>query len=515
MQNNIQAEEIDLPSLKASSNWLKCNLEDCCEILDYKRIPVSIEERKNRRGEIPYYGATGQIGWIDDYIFDEELLLLGEDGAPFFDKSKPISYIVKGKSWVNNHAHVLRALPGVTNNRFLKFYLDYFDFNGYVTGTTRLKLNQSSLRKISVFLPPLAEQHRIVAKLEKLLGKVDQAQARLEKIPGILKQFRMAVLAAACSGKLTDDWRRKNSNIPSAAEVIEDSIQERTAKYQTACQEAKQTGNKKPREYRVNNESMDDSEYDWLPETWELDRLCNLAHIGGGVTKGRKIKNQNTMTLPYLRVANVQDGYLDLSEIKEIEAVPEDLEKYGLMPGDILFTEGGDRDKLGRGSVWMGEIENCIHQNHIFRARLFSSKILPEYVSLATKSAQSRNYFFKNASQTVNLASINMTSLGNLPIPIPPFEEQKEIIRRVNGLYHLADQLERHYQKAKTHIDNLTQSILAKAFRGELVPQDPKDEPASELLKRIKAEKARQEAESKTNRKPKAKKSREKKRAGA
>ncbi|MDF1590411.1 MAG: restriction endonuclease subunit S, partial [Desulfobacterales bacterium] len=117
---------------------------------------------------------------------------------------------------------------------------------------------------------------------------------------------------------------------------------------------------------------------------------------------------------------------------------------------------------------------------------------------LTTKTDDAKKYFFANASQTVNLASINMTTLANVPVPIPPFEEQNEIVRRVEALFKTADQVEARYKKAKSQVDKLTQSILAKAFRGELVPQDPNDEPASELLKRIKAEKAKTIAESKT-----------------
>src|SRR5208337_1604653 len=101
---------------------------------------VNSDERSSRVGNIPYFGATGQVGWIDDFLFDEELLLVGEDGAPFLDKSKQISYVIRGKSWVNNHAHVLRAKSDRTSNDFLKYFFDQFDFSDYVNGTTRLKL---------------------------------------------------------------------------------------------------------------------------------------------------------------------------------------------------------------------------------------------------------------------------------------------------------------------------------------------------------------------------------------
>ncbi|MCB0854523.1 MAG: restriction endonuclease subunit S, partial [Bacteroidetes bacterium] len=138
--------------------WVIRKIENVTDILDNMRKPVNAKERAKRQGEIPYYGATGQTGWIDDYIFNEELVLLGEDGAPFFDKSKDVAYLINGKSWVNNHAHVIRAKKGITTNGFILHFLNHFDYQGFVGGTTRLKLNQGNLKKIPFPLPPLPEQ---------------------------------------------------------------------------------------------------------------------------------------------------------------------------------------------------------------------------------------------------------------------------------------------------------------------------------------------------------------------
>jgi type I restriction enzyme S subunit len=311
--------------------------------------------------------------------------------------------------------------------------------------------NREDLEDVVFPLAPLPEQRRIVVKMEKLLKKVDACQQRLARIPVILKRFRQSVLAAACSGRLTADWREENPHAAVRATDPPEGAPE-------------------------------------TPECWRWNRLREVAHVRGGVTKGRKLAGKKTIMLPYLRVANVQDGYLDLSEIKQIEVLPGDETKYGLESGDVLFTEGGDRDKLGRGAVWHDEVPKCIHQNHIFRARLFTPQVTPEYISLVTKSEFSRHYFFDNASQTVNLASINLTTLSALPMPIPPVEEQNEIVHRLEALFKLADQIEARFAKAKARVDQITQSLLAKAFRGELVSQDPNDEPASVLVERIKAE---------------------------
>jgi type I restriction enzyme S subunit len=172
-------------SEKIPNGWSKLKLEECVDILDSQRIPINAEERVSRISGIdklklyPYYGATGKVGWIDNYIFDEEIILLGEDGAPFLDSGKDKAYIVRGKSWVNNHAHVLRAKRTITTSLFVMHFLNFIEYPNYVTGTTRLKLNQAQMRRIPIFLPPLSEQERIVAKIEELFTQLDAGTAAL------------------------------------------------------------------------------------------------------------------------------------------------------------------------------------------------------------------------------------------------------------------------------------------------------------------------------------------------
>ena len=400
---------------------------------------------------------------------------------------------------------------------YLKYYLQsrhfFSQLGASITGSAISNYGPSHLKQMRILVPPTNEQRRIVAKLEKLLAKVDTCKERLDKIPGILKRFRQSVLSAACSGRLTADWRENNPDVESAEELLKRIQEERKQWYENECEKAKAKGRRKPTSFRENIETIELSQLPLLPSTWCWERLVNTSNIIGGVTKGRHLGNRPTTMLPYLRVANVQDGFLDLTEIKEIEALPEDLEKYHLQDGDMLFTEGGDRDKLGRGTVWRNNIKNCIHQNHIYRARLYYASVSSDYISLATKSDYARAYFFENANQTVNLASINLTSLGNVPLAIPPLAEQQEIVNRVQTLFKTADRIEQRYQKARTYIDQLTQSILAKAFRGELVPQDPNDEPASVLLERIRAERENRENVAKTAKKPAANKKQRSKKA--
>lgn len=187
---------------KLPNGWVRSNLVDCVEILDHRRIPINANQRKQRVGPIPYYGATGQVGWIDDYLFNEELVLLGEDGAPFLDLFKNKAYMISGKSWVNNHAHVLKGVNGILMNKFLCYYLNWFDYKEFVTGTTRLKLNQTSMKNMPILLPPLIEQKHIVTKLESIFAKIDATKNYLENVQRFLKQTRQSILKNALNGKL-------------------------------------------------------------------------------------------------------------------------------------------------------------------------------------------------------------------------------------------------------------------------------------------------------------------------
>ena len=181
------------------------SFEQAVEIWDTLRKPVNAKERQSRIegkdiGELyPYYGATGQVGYIDGYISDGEYVLLGEDGAPFLQPTATKAYLIHGKAWVNNHAHVLRSKY---NNAFLCYYLNSFDYQGFVSGTTRLKLTQAAMKQIPIPAPPLSEQERIVARIEEMFSQLDASVAELKMAKERLKAYQQAVLKEAF-GKVT------------------------------------------------------------------------------------------------------------------------------------------------------------------------------------------------------------------------------------------------------------------------------------------------------------------------
>jgi type I restriction enzyme, S subunit len=235
---------------------------------------------------------------------------------------------------------------------------------------------------------------------------------------------------------------------------------------------------------------LDTSTLPQLPEGWCWAPLDALASVVGGVTKGQRRKPTDELRrVPYLRVANVQRGYLDLSVIKEIEATEDEIKELHLKSGDVLFNEGGDRDKLGRGWVWNGEIPECIHQNHVFRARMFTQDLLPRFLSWYGNSS-AQLFFLQEGKQTTNLASLNSTNLKKLPVPLPPLAEQKRIAAEIELLLSVADATVNTTDAAIARCNRLRQSILKWAFEGKLVDQDPNNEPTSVLLERIRAERA-------------------------
>jgi type I restriction enzyme S subunit len=156
-----------------------------------------------------------------------------------------------------------------------------------------------------------------------------------------------------------------------------------------------------------------------IPEAWSLVRFEDVAVVTGGVTLGRKLGDRKTVTLPYLRVANVKRGEINVDVVKEVTIAEDEIDRYALRENDLLMTEGGDWDKVGRAAIWSGEISPCLHQNHIFRARMRSAEIKPFWFERYFNSPQGRSYFESASKQTTNPASINMRQVRGCPSPIP------------------------------------------------------------------------------------------------
>lgn len=199
-----------------------------------------------------------------------------------------------------------------------------------------------------------------------------------------------------------------------------------------------------------------------IPEEWQATRLREVAEIRSGIAKNANTARQNPVRVHYLRVANVQDGFLDLSDMAQLEVSASDLQRFSVLPGDVLMNEGGDRDKLGRGTIWRGEFHPCVHQNHVFVVRC-GQGVVPEYVTLWSAGTAARKYFQLAGGQTTNLASISKSSLGELPVALPGEGEQRAIAAALRDVDALLEGLTRLIAKKR----DLKQAAMQQLLTGQ------------------------------------------------
>lgn len=366
--------------------------------------------------------------------------------------------------------HVLRArdaLPG-----YLFYAVQTPDFVDAmcrkVQGALYPAVRPRDIEGYSMGLPDKTDQRRIVAEIEKQFTRLDAGFAALRRAQANLKRYRAAILKAACEGRLVrteaELARNENRTFESGEQLLQRTLAARRKNW---------TGRSTYKEPVVQGSDLRPK----LPAGWTSATLDALAAIKGGVTKDQKREHSEpARSVPYLRVANVQRGYLDLREVKEIAATQTEIEELKLYTGDILFNEGGDRDKLGRGWIWNNELPECIHQNHVFRARLFVSDINPKFVSWYANTF-GQKFFFDEGKHTTNLASISLSKLKALSVPIPPPAEQIRIVAEVERRLSVVDTLEQSLCESEARARRLRESILQSQFGGEDKRKRPEPPP--------------------------------------
>ena len=342
-------------------------------------------------------------------------------------------------------------------------------------------ISSKDIEQLKIPIPPLETQQAIVNKIESLFNEIDEGIGRLKTAAQQIQQYRQSLLKNAFNGELTKEWRSKHADtLPSENELLaqiqtarEQHHAQQLADWQTAVSQWEQNGKegKKPSKPKAPTQAVKFEEnVTDLPRGWGVVKLENIADIGSGMSVSASRKLENPITVNYLRVGNVQRGYLDLKEIKEMQIEAENFDKYSLRLGDVLFNEGGDRDKLGRGWIWENQIPNCITQNHVFRASLFLKLIThSKYISYLGNSRYGQSYFEKTGKQTTNLASINKTVLSNFPVKLPSFAEQTQIVAILESKLTACDQLADELAKQLKQAELLKQAVLKAAFSGNLL----------------------------------------------
>ena len=339
---------------------------------------VSLPERDRLPGPIPVVGSAGVVGVHDRATNTGPGVIVGRKGS------------IGAVTWVASDFIPIDttyySVPVGTRAdlRWIYHVLTREDLAGLNRATGVPGLSRDDVYALRRPVPPLAEQRAIAA----VLDAIDEAIERTEEVIAATERLRDALLHELLTRGLPgrhSEW----ADVPGLGTV---------------------------------------------PACWDVVRLGEVADVQTGRAVNRKSPRNGNAEIPYLSVANVKDGYLDLNGVKTMLVSPKDLDRYGLRPGDVLFTEGGDADKLGRGTVWQGEIEPCLHQNHVFAVRPHDDLLLSSFLSASASSDRGRRYFLGAAKQTTNLASINSTQLKSMPLPLPTLPEQRAIDAALGGV---------------------------------------------------------------------------------
>lgn len=429
--------------------WIELEFDKICNIYTGNSISEKIKKEKYTNLKDGYnYIATKDVGFdnIINYSngikipFDEPkfkmapantTLLCIEGGSA----GKKIGF-TQEKVCFGNKLCAFDSILSAENSKFIYYYLQSYAFksefmdnkNGLIGGVSLTKL-----KKLNVIIPPLNEQKRIVNKLDKLIAEVDTAQVRLEKIPQILKRFRQSVLMQAVTGELTKDWRKLNNRI-----------------------------------------------FDWK-ETILSDVILEKPRNG----YSPKAVNHET-PVKSLTLTATTSGKFKPECFKYIDENIDQNSFLWLKKGDILIQRSNSIDYVGVSAIYDAPDNEYIYPDLMMKVKS-KENILTEYLFYSLSNELTRSYFRQNATGTAgNMPKINQGTVMNVPILLPSLDEQKEIVKQAKALLEKADRIEERYKKAKSFTDKLTQSILNKAFKGELVAQDPSDEPASVLLDKIK-----------------------------
>jgi type I restriction enzyme S subunit len=455
--------------------WTSAPLKEIVDNHDGRRIPVKSTDRANRKGAYPYYGASGVIDTIDDYLFDGDFLLIAEDGANLLSRSTPIAFPASGKFWVNNHAHIVQTRGGMPLG-YLEHYLNSFDLQQIVTGTAQPKLTQAALNDIGVPIPPLPEQHRIVEKVESLLADVNASRDRLARVLPILKRFRQAVLAAACSGRLTEEWRDARPSDGSIPELLRDAAS--FVETQTYVRR------------RLDAATAERAADQDVPEGWACVPLRSLAVILSGQTaKGIDALVTPTGKYAWFKVGDMNttgnERYMRNADAWLTESATASLGLRPLPTGAVIFPKRGGAISTNKKRVLVKD--SCVDLNTM---AFIPYPPIADYLWwwFATVDLGS-------LSDGSNVPQINHPDIEPLNVTLPPIEEQAEIVLRVEALFALGDAVEARVKAATATANKLPQAILSKAFRGELVPTEAElalaegrtYETAAEMLARVKA----------------------------
>lgn len=448
------------------AGWVRATLGELCEVnprsFDVEpedgdlisQVPMAFVEAQTGRMD-----ASTQVRYED---VKKKSLTRFQENDVLFAKITPCmengkiakaSGLVGGRALGSTEFHVLRSCGGVLPEYIAHYLLQRdvrVEAERHMSGAVgQRRVPRPYLEGLGIPVPPLAEQRRIVAKINEQIAHIETGEAAARSALAGATRLAEHITGQGACGALGDEDR-----FPAGLAAAD----------------------------------ADDGDLPALPKGWYWSRLGEIAAVVGGVTKDSKKQGDPAyVEVPYLRVANVQRGKLLLDNVTTIRVPSAKAEALRLEKGDVLLNEGGDRDKLGRGWIWEGQVDGCIHQNHVFRARVIGEVIHPTLLAWHANSF-GKLWCERNGKQTVNLASISLRKIKLLPVPIPPQELQEQLVKEIEGHLENVRVGQSLAEDAFAQAQELRAALLHTAFTGALVPQDPADEPASDLLDRIRAQ---------------------------
>ena len=406
-------------------HWEVSKLKYLTYCLDGKRIPLSSEQRGEMQGDIPYWGANCIIDYVNDWLIDGEVVLLGEDGAPFFDKYKDVAFYSNGRIWPNNHVHVLRALQSI-NAKLLTYILNTVDYSNYIKGSTRDKLTQAEMKNIFIQLLPVREQKAIVNFLDQKTNKIDSLIADKEKLIELLQEKRQAIITEAVTKGLNPNVKMKDSGIEWIGEIPEHwSITK--MKYLLS-----------PKKYSIKAGPFG-------------SQLKNDDMVSGDV----KVYNQKTVLDNDFKSG---DYYIENYKYEELRA-------FEVFSGDLLVTTRGT---IGKTAIVPKDAEKGILHPCLIKITLNPDKVLNEYINVVFNNTKIVTNQIMLESNATTIDVIYTDTLKNLVLPIPPLEEQKSIIdfvdAKIGEIDGLISSINNQIQKLKEY----RQSLISEAVTGKI-----------------------------------------------
>jgi len=474
------------------NGWMQIALGDALQIQKGKK-PIGLGSKGENR-LVPYINISAfETKQVEEYAPEQNVpccqpsdTLLVWDGARAGLAGRGIGGFIGS------------TLARLTSDLVEPSFLYYFVHSNYGYLNTRTKgvgiphIDPVVLAKIPFSLPPTSEQTRIVAKLEELLSDLDAGVAELKAAQKKLKQYRQSLLKAAVEGALTAEWRANNKPSETGAKLLERILTERRARWETKqLAKFKEQGKTPPKDWQKKYPEPvqpDTTDLPELPEGWVWARVDQAGEVQLGRQRAPQFHSGANM-VPYLRVANVFEERIDISDVMEMHFSKEDEASFLLSSGDILLNEGQSLELVGRPAIYRGELPRVCFTNTLVRFQA-ESGVLSEYAIAVFLHYMHSGKFRKIAKITTNIAHLGAGRFAELAFPLPPIDEQKEIVNLLQTAMDAVQQQSTAIELSLKQSAAQRQNILRAAFSGQLVPQDPNDEPASVLLERIRAERA-------------------------